>query len=242
MQPTLIRRCFTEFIGTFALVLGIGIAISREVSPLYIAAITLATLISFFGYVSGGHFNPAVTLGFTVIRKFPLRDLLPYWGSQILGANFAVFLLFYSVLGPPAGLYNLLKTEVSPLHGPYTPNEPLLLEILGSFLFVSLILNIVSSSFIPPKFKGMGVGLGLIMVCTLFSNKADLSLNPARTLGPALYKYNGDSFHLYTKPDGTDVYKPSPPYLMDGLIIALMSLIGGGLAGLVHLTVHRDES
>lgn len=232
MQPTLLRRCFVEFLATFFLVLAIGITVSKGVPSLVPTAVAVAIIIGFYGPISGAHINPAFTLAYTLCKKFPLKELIPYCISQILGANLAVICLELSLRGDVATkLCTVLKTS--------TPNqllmEPLFLEFLASFIFMVMILNILSSEILSLKYQGVWIAIAFIMVCILFGDKTDLILNPAKSLGTALFQYKGStSFNL----DGTIT---STPYLRDGVITAVMSLLGGGLAGIVYSITHKKE-
>ena len=106
------RRCIAEFFGTFWLVLGgCGSAVLAAGFPVLgigfvgvslAFGLTVLTMAYTLGHISGGHFNPAVTLGLVTGKRFPARDLLPYWGSQVVGAVAAAGTLFVIASGKGA--------------------------------------------------------------------------------------------------------------------------------------------
>lgn len=231
MQPPLVRRCFVEFLGTFFLVFTIGFTISRGINFLIPTAIVVAIILTFYVPISGAHINPAFTLAYALSKQFPLKEVVPYYLSQILGANFAVLCLEQSLRG---GIAAKLCTVLKTAHHQILI-EPLLLEFLASFLFMIMILNILALTTSPFK-QGVWIGLALIAICTLFGETADLILNPAKSLGTAFFQYRGSPT---MNPDGTIT---TIPYLRDGCITAVTSLLAGGLAGIVHSITHKEES
>src|SRR5262245_31594030 len=112
MNPSLLKPCVAEFIGTFALIfVGVG-AIYQSAGLLAVAlahGLTIAVMVSATGAISGGHLNPAVTFGLWVGGKIDLRKSVAYWTSQLLGATVAAFLLLFIFSNLPKTLNQALE-------------------------------------------------------------------------------------------------------------------------------------
>lgn len=142
------NKYLVEFIGTFFLVLTIGTSVIREVpvSPLAIGAI-LMTMVYAGGHISGGHYNPGVTLGVFLRGKLPARDVVPYWVAQIVGA----------VLAAPAARY-LAGSPRTPALDPAI-GPALVAELLFSFALVWVVLNAATSKHTTGNsFYGLAIG------------------------------------------------------------------------------------
>ena len=100
------RKYVTEFIGTFALVFTVGMAVFKagSLAPLAIGAV-LMVFVYAGGHISGAHYNPAVTLGVFLRGKMPASDVLPYWASQLIAALVAAWLARFVVDPNPAALF-----------------------------------------------------------------------------------------------------------------------------------------
>lgn len=180
------KRFVAECLGTFALVFaGTGAIVTNEISGGAVTHVGIAltfglvvlAMIYTFGDISGAHLNPAVTLGFWAAGRLPLRDLVPYAASQILGA-----------LAASASLHLLFPRH--PLLGATLPSGPpvqsLVLEIILTFLLMLTILNVSTGA----KEKGITAGIAvgsIIALEALFAGPiSGASMNPARSLAPAL--------------------------------------------------------
>jgi len=197
-----LKRCYAEIIGTFALVFaGTGAIIIDEVSGGAITHVGIAltfglmvlAMIYTLGDISGAHLNPAVTIGFWAARRLPGRDVLPYVGSQITGAMLASALL--RLLFPE----NRLLGATLPAGSDW---QSFILEGVLSFLLMLTILNVS----IGAKEKGITAGIAVGAVITLEAMFAGpicgASMNPARSLAPALL--SGHIEHLW-------IYAVAPP-------------------------------
>jgi aquaporin Z len=196
-EPDMARRLAAEAFGTFALVfVAVGadataVVSGGEVSPAARAlapALMVAALIYAIGDVSGAHLNPAVTLAFSLKRLFPFRWIAGYWAAQILGAIGGA-LVIRSLFGDAVG------AGVSRPH--VDPAAAVGLEVFLSLLLVTVILGTADRSRIVGPDAALAVG-ATIALCGLVALPIDgASMNPARSLGPALVTGRLDDLWIY---------------------------------------------
>src|SRR3954466_4358359 len=192
MSPTLLRQLLAEFVGTALLVLiGVGAAVAglKTGGPVVVAfafGLVLLALAYALGPVSGCHVNPAVTLGVLLSRGITLTEAAGYWVAQFAGgiAGAAVLKLLVSGFGDVTDQTGSLGannygTGIS-LGG------ALVLEGLLTFVFVTVIL-LVTGRAAAPGFAGLAIGLTLAAVHLVAIPLTGTSVNPARSLGPALF-------------------------------------------------------
>ncbi|MGF6769264.1 aquaporin Z [Paraburkholderia sp. GAS199] len=152
--------------------------------------LALATGGFVFGGISGGHFNPAVTVGFAVAHRFPVRDLVPYIAAQILGAIVAAALLAYVASGRPG--FELAASEFAANgfgeHSPadYQLHAALAVEVVLSFVFVMASLTAASRRRLRP-IAPLFIGACLMLVYIVSIPVTNGSINPARSTGQALF-------------------------------------------------------
>lgn len=180
------------FIGCGTIVLNAGFTLQGygvlEVSLAFGLALTTATYA--FGRLSGAHFNPAVTIGFAVAQRFPIRDLLPYIGAQILGAIVGTALLAYVASGRPG--FELAASEFGANgfgdHSPsdYAFRSALVIEIVLSFAFVMARL-LLSRRRDLRAIEPFATGICLTLVYLVSIPVTNGSINPARSTGSALF-------------------------------------------------------
>ncbi len=213
-QPSysMTSRLAAEAFGTFILILGIvGTAALNAVNggsilPVALAGgIMLMAGVAAVGHVSGGHFNPAVTLGLALAGRTPWRDLLPYWVAQLVGAALGALVVFavipsgYAQLIGADGKAGVLRTaangygEHSPLftltnqQAEFTQIAALLVEVILTAVLVGVILSSgrerTSRAPYPPVLVGLVLG-ALIIIAWPVTNA---SLNPARSFAAALF-------------------------------------------------------
>lgn len=184
MQTT-IRRAVAEGIGTFFLVfIGPGAAMVNAYADGVIghAGIALAfafvvlAMIYALGHISGAHINPAVTLAFWSVGRFPRREVLPYLLSQSVGAVLASLILGL-VLGPVAQFGATLPAV--------TVGRAFLVEWLLSFVLMFVIMAVATDERVTPGFSGIAVGLTVGFCAMMGGPLTGASMNPARSLGPA---------------------------------------------------------
>lgn len=191
------RKAIAEFLGTFWLVLGgVGSAVlaGTKVGALGVAlafGLSVLTMVYAVGHISGAHLNPAVTVGLAAGGRFPWRDVLLYVVSQLLGAILASAVILAlaqsSASGYSASIDGLGANgygDHSP--GGYSASGVFLLEVVMSFFFLLVILGVTSRRG-AKSFAGVAIGLCLTMIHLVGIPVDNLSVNPARSTGPALF-------------------------------------------------------
>jgi len=173
----MVKKYLTEFIGTFFLVLTIGLS----GNPLAIGSV-LMVMIYMGGHVSGGHYNPAVSLAVWMRGKLPLVDLAPYMLFQIVGAVAA------------AGIVGMLKTDapflVEPRAGVSIFNS-LIAEIIYSFALTLVVLNVATSKATEGNsYYGLAIGFTVLVGAFSVGGVSGGAFNPAVGLGPNLIQLN----------------------------------------------------
>ncbi|MBI4497704.1 MAG: aquaporin [Chloroflexi bacterium] len=197
MPNTLVRPAVAEFIGTFALIfIGAGsIVVNAFTTPQgghgfsTLAGVALAHGLTIFamaaalGHISGGHFNPAVTVAFLVTGRLNPATGALYIVSQLLGAALAAFILVATMPAEAVAAAQLGATLLAP---GVSPAQGLLLEVVATFFLVSVIFGSAvdprGAGAIAPLAIGMTVALDILAIGPL----TGASMNPARSFGPAL--------------------------------------------------------
>ncbi|MEO1106373.1 MAG: aquaporin Z [Pseudomonadota bacterium] len=192
-------KLMAEFFGTFWLVLGgCGSAVlAASVADVGIGwlgvsfafGLTVLTMAYTVGHISGGHFNPAVSLGLMIGGRFPAKDLLPYWVAQVIGAIAAAVVLYLIVSGAPGfegvgGFASNGYGDASP-EG-YSLMSALVIEIVLTAFFLLVILGATSSG-APAGFAPIAIGLCLTLIHLISIPVTNTSVNPARSTGVALF-------------------------------------------------------
>lgn len=197
--PTLARRLVAELFGTFLLVLGvIGTALftSANTGILGVAlAVGLAVIggAYAFGHISGGHFNPAVTLGAAAAGRFAWSDVLGYIGAQIIGGALATTVLFAVAAGGPAGLLSDITASGFASNG-YGLHSPagfglvavIVTEVVLTAVFLYVILGVTDRR-APSGFAPIAIGLTLTLLHLVAIPVSNASFNPARSIATAIY-------------------------------------------------------
>lgn len=189
------QKLIAEFLGTFALIFfGAGAVCVdfhlRSSGGLGLLAIALAhglaiaIMVSAVGHISGGHFNPAITIGFWVTKRLSTIDSLAYWGTQLLGATAAAFLLKVVI---PDEIGNNVFLGTPELMRDFPRWSGMALEGVTTFFLVLVVFaTAVDGRGTFRSIAGFGIGLTItlgILVAGPFTGGA---LNPARAFGPAL--------------------------------------------------------
>jgi aquaporin Z len=177
------KKYLVEFIGTFFLVATVGAAVrsGAALGPLAIGS-ALMVMVYAGGHISGGHYNPAVTLGVWLRGKCDTRDVAPYWIAQLAAAVVAAFVVNY-VAGRAAG--------APPLHGTV---PSLIAEFLATFALVWVVLNVATAKATAGNsFYGLAIGFTLFMGAVSVGGVSGGALNPAVGLGVFLMKL--ENFH-----------------------------------------------
>ena len=159
--------------------------------------LTVLTGIYAFGHISGGHFNPAVTLGLFAGNRFPVKDVVPYIVAQVLGAIGAAFILFHIANGAASFVIdpNAAGAFASNGYGALSPQgysmaAALLCEIVMTAFFLIVIMGATHGR-APVGFAGIAIGLALTLIHLISIPVTNTSVNPARSTGVALFAGSG---------------------------------------------------
>jgi aquaporin Z len=180
--PTAGAKYSVEAIGTFVLVFTVGAAVATRSSlaPLAIGA-SLMVMVYAGGHVSGGHYNPAVTLAVLLRRRIGLRDAVAYWIAQ-LGAGVLAALLVRTVIDP----VEATKTATLTLSGP-SLGAAFVVELLFTLALCYVVLNVATSKSHPDNsFYGLAVGFTVFAGAAAVGTISGGAFNPAVTLGAAV--------------------------------------------------------
>lgn len=203
------RRLGAEFLGTFVLVLGgCGTAVlaakfvsDGEDTGLGVGflgvslafGLTVVTMAYAVGHVSGGHFNPAITVGLVAARKFDARDAVPYILVQVLGAIVAAAVLWLIAINAPGVTADTLKEGGFAANG-YGTHSPGGYELIAGFvteivmtaIFLAVIMGVTDKR-ASKGFAALAIGLTLALIHLISIPVTNTSVNPARSTGPALF-------------------------------------------------------
>ena len=228
----MVKRLGAEFVGTFWLVLGgCGSAVISSAFPelgigfLGVAlafGLTVLTMAFAVGHISGAHFNPAVSIGLWVGRRFPGRDVLPYIVVQVLGGILAGGVLFIIASGQPGfsladGFASNGYAEHSP--GGYSLLSGAVAEIVLTLMFLVVIMGATDRR-APQGLAPVAIGLALTLIHLISIPVTNTSVNPARSTGVAVYVGGWAIAQLW--------------------LFWVAPIVGGALGGLVYLLIGGD--
>lgn len=218
------NKYVAEVVGTFILVfIGVGSVVTGGfggalpngqvgIGLAFGLAVTAAAYS--VGPISGAHLNPAVTLGAFLAGRVPVSDVVPYMIAQVVGAILAALVLVVIASGKGAGfdasVSGLGQNAWDPVAG-YSMMSAFLVEVIATFLFVAVILGATHPKH-GTQFAGLVIGLTLAIIHFAFIPVTGVSVNPARSIGPALFVGSGALGQLW--------------------LFIVAPLIGGALAGL----------
>lgn len=221
------NKMLAEFIGTFTLVfLGCGSAVLATTNPDLapgLVGISLAFGLALIGMaygigaVSGCHINPAVSLGAMLAGRMPMGEMIQYWIAQVAGAVVAglvLVLIMSGKLGVYDGGYGANGWGEGYL-GEFSMFSALVFEIVATFLFVVVILGSTGKG-AANAIAGLAIGLMLIVIHIVGINVTGVSVNPARSIGPALFSGGAAMAQLW--------------------LFIVAPLIGGAVAGILFKT------
>jgi aquaporin Z len=201
---SLIKKLSAEFIGTLWLVLGgcgsavlaavfapnLGIAFAGVSLAFGLTVLTMAYAV---GHISGGHFNPAVTLGLWAGKRFPAAEILPYIIAQVLGAISGAGILYVIASGKAGFAIDATKAGAFATNGydafspgGYTLVAALVAEVVLTFAFLVIILGSTHTR-APQGFAPIAIGLGLTLIHLISIPVTNTSVNPARSTGVAVF-------------------------------------------------------
>jgi aquaporin Z len=228
------KRLTAEFFGTFWLVFGgCGSAVLAAAFPdlgIGFAGVALAfgltvvTMAYAVGHISGGHFNPAVTVGLCAGGRFPAKDVLPYIVAQVIGAIAAGGVLYLIASGKTgfdasAGFASNGYGDHSP--GGYSLQAAIVAELVLTAFFL-LVIHGSTDKRAPAGFGPLAIGLALTLIHLISIPVTNTSVNPARSTGVAIFQGSWALQQLW--------------------VFWLVPLIGGAIGGLIyrHLLESRD--
>ncbi len=182
----MLRRCVAEFVGTFGIVFppvalsAVGRfpgADSSLMAAAWVSGLAVLAMIYALGHISAAHFNPAVTLGFAVAKRFPWKYVLPYWIAEFLGGIAAAALVALLFGGG---------------HGVHIPASGPLLRAVGveavlTFFLMLVIIAVATDKRANGAVPGLAIGLTVVFDVLIGGAITGGSMNPARSLGPALF-------------------------------------------------------
>ncbi|MFY2557061.1 aquaporin Z [Corallococcus terminator] len=191
------RRYMAEFIGTFVLVLGgVGAAVLAGdrigfLGVSFAFGLSLLAMVYAIGPISGCHVNPAVTVGLSLAGKFENKHILGYIVAQCLGAVLAAGVVLLIAKGVPGGYQASVAGLGSNGYGIASPEgygagAAFLAEVMLTFLLVLTVLGATDAK-APVGFAGLAIGLVLTLIHLVGIPVTNTSVNPARSLGPAVF-------------------------------------------------------
>jgi MIP family channel proteins len=223
--PSMSNRLLAEVVGTFGFFFigfsGIAASVNLpgSIAPAGIAAgfgLGLGLMIAAFGQISGGHYNPAVTFGLAIGRKFPTAAVIPYWVAQLIGGFIAAVVA--SIL-----YTNDIKDSLVTAPGKGVEDwRAMLVELVAVFLFVSVIITVATDDAAPWKGVLAPVAIGgfIFIAAVTMGPTSGGSFNPARSIDPAVYAGEFGSLWIY-------IVGP---------------LVGGALAGLLSMAIRGEKA
>jgi aquaporin Z len=191
------KKLVAEFIGTFWLVLGgCGSAVLAAGFPdvgigfvgvAFAFGLTVLTMAYAVGHISGGHFNPAVTIGLWMGGRFDAKDIPSYIISQVLGGISGAGILYLIATGNGSDIGSFAANGFDSLSpGGYNMTAALVTEVVMTFMFLIIILGATHKN-ANRKFAGIAIGLGLTLIHLISIPVTNTSVNPARSTSQALF-------------------------------------------------------
>jgi aquaporin Z len=195
---SLTKKACAEFIGTFWLVFGgCGSAVLAGAFPQFgigflgvslAFGLTVVTMAYAIGHISGCHLNPAVSIGLAVGKRFPASELPSYIIAQVIGGIAAAGVLFVIASGKPDFILGEFAANGYAAHSPggYSMTACLIAEIVLTFMFLMVILGSTDKR-APQGFAPLAIGLCLALIHMIGIPVSKVSVNPARSTGPAIF-------------------------------------------------------
>jgi aquaporin Z len=200
MRESLARRLGAEFLGTFVLVfVGCGTAVldagNKGIDYLGVAVafgVAVMVMVYAVGSVSGGHFNPAVTVGLAMAKRFPWSNVIAYVVTQVVAAIVASLVLL-GVASGQKGFSAKASGFASNGYGSHSPSgydlgAVILVEVVLTAIFLYVIIGATDVR-APAGFAGIAIGFTLMIIHLASIPVSNTSVNPARSTGPALIQH-----------------------------------------------------
>jgi aquaporin Z len=227
------KRLTAEFLGTFWLVFGgCGSAVLAAAFPKvgigllgvsFAFGLTVLTMAYAIGHISGCHLNPAVSLGLVLGGRFEAKDLGPYIIAQVLGGVAGAAVLYVIASGKAGFVLGGFAANGFGAHSPgkYGMVSALVAEIVLTFMFLMIILGATDRR-APAGFAPIAIGLGLTLIHLIGIPVTNLSVNPARSTGPAVFVQGWALTQLW--------------------LFWVAPLVGAALAGLIYKVVFAEDA
>jgi len=227
------KRLMAEFLGTFWLVFGgCGAAVLDAAFPqlgigfLGVAlafGLTVMTMAFAIGHISGCHLNPAVTVGLAVGKQFPWSNVIAYIAVQVVAAIVASVVLYSIASGAPGFAVGGFASNGFGDHSPghYSMASAMIAEAVLTFMFLMIILGSTDKR-APAGFAPIAIGLGLTLIHLIGIPVTNLSVNPARSTGPAIIAQGWALEQLW--------------------LFWVMPILGAAVAGIVYPLMAGDDS
>ena len=191
------KKYLAECLGTFVLTfLGCGTAMflgcgspAGVVGTAIAFGLAVVAMAYTIGGISGCHINPAITLGVALSGRMSWKDACGYWCGQFIGGIIAgaLLLLLVNVTGAPGAMGEPAGLGANGVANAGGPWGAALVEVIATFLFVLVVLGTTDPKVGAGNFAGLAIGLSLILVHLVCINLTGTSVNPARSLGPAIF-------------------------------------------------------
>jgi len=198
MEQDVLRRSVAEFVGTFTLIFiggGAGIVSGNDIVAVALAnGLAIGIMVSNLGHISGGHFNPAITLGFFTTRRVTLQIAVSYWVAQFLGAVVGAAIL--------RGFFHHAIIGADP-HAPhFGSGKGFVLELILTFFLVWAVwATAVDPGGAFKAIAGLAIGLTISIDVLMGGPLTGAAMNPARAFGPELLSGNwGEGWIYYLGP------------------------------------------
>ena len=202
------NKFFAELLGTFVLVFGgCGTALFGHVGFLGVAiafGLTVVAMAYGIGHISGAHLNPAVSFGVWANGRMTFKEMLCYWAAQIIGGIIAgaLLLVIWNAAGLGAtGVFaangfgaDFAAATGNPDYLKVSMGGAFLVEALLTFVFLMVILGVTDGCHANGKFGGLAIGLTLVLIHLISIPLTNTSVNPARSLGVALFSNCGGAW------------------------------------------------
>ncbi|KDP46818.1 hypothetical protein JCGZ_24027 [Jatropha curcas] len=190
VSPNNAHKIIAEMVGTYVIVLiGCGsLIVDRINGPLSVVGIAVAwglvvmVMIYTFGHISGGHFNPAITIAFAISCKYPWRQVPGYVASQLAGSTLAILTLNVMFHREKIDI----KITTTQYEGRATDLESFIWEFITSFILMLTICGVAIDTKAINELSGVAVGSAMLFDMLIAGNITGASMNPARSIGPAL--------------------------------------------------------
>jgi aquaporin Z len=232
LEMKMSNRLLAEFVGTFWLVFGgCGSAVLAAAFPklgigfvgvAFAFGLTLLTMAYAIGHISGCHLNPAVSIGLAFGKRFPFSELPAYIVAQLAGAIIASLVLY--VIASGKADFSLAGGFAANGYGEHSPGgyslaSCLVCEVVLTFMFIFIIMGATDSR-VPPGFAPIAIGLSLTLIHLIGIPVTNLSVNPARSTGPALFAGGWAMAQLW--------------------LFWLAPILGGALGGIAYRALARE--